>query len=142
MNEQKDHGPLLDPMDSDAIDEYLEALYESNATLEAGQTMADIKLDRSQIRKLENLVMSTRRFSEIINHIKNQAGKDINKKQWPQIADTLLKQLCEIEEKAREIGKNDFAKIIEIKKYLARGWVKQIVAHYFFAMLKKGEDER
>jgi hypothetical protein len=141
MNEQRNIGPLLDTMDLGAIDEYLEALYESKATLNAGQTMANIKLDRSQIRKLENLVMSTRRFSEIINHIKNQAGKDIKKKKWPQIADTLLNQLGEIENKAKEIGKDDFAKIIEVKKRLARGWVKQIVAHYLFAQLKKGEDD-
>lgn len=141
MEVQRAFEPLLDQADLLAIDEYLETLYESNATQNAGQTMATIKLDRSQIRKLENLVMSTRRFSEIINHIKNQTGKDIKKKKWPQIADTLLNQLAEIENKAQEIGKNDFAKIIEAKKRIARGWVKQIVAHYLFAMLKNGEDE-
>jgi hypothetical protein len=141
MCEQRDDRPVLDSTDLGAIDKYLETLYESKKTLNAGQTMADVKLDNSQIRKLENLVMSTRRFSEIINHIKNQAGKDIKKKQWPQIADTLLNQLNELEQKAQEIGKNDFSKIIEIKKHLARGWVKQIVAHYLFAKLKQGDNE-
>ena len=136
--------PLLSLEILKEIDLHLEALYESKATIDIGQKMADIKSDtkqfNTQIRNLENLVMSTKRFSEIINFIKNQTGKD-KKGQWPLIADILLNQLEELEDKAREIGKDNPGITFEVKKHLARGWVKQIVAHYFFADSKKKKDK-
>jgi len=130
--------PLLSLEILKKIDLQLEALYESKATIDIGQKMADVELKSSQIRNLENLVMSTRRFSEIINFIKNQTGKD-KKGKWLLIADTLLHQLEDMEDKAREIGKDNPSITFEVKKHLARGWVKQIVAHYFFADLKREE---
>jgi hypothetical protein len=59
--------PILNPETLKAIDLHLEALYESKTTIDIGQKMADVELKSSQIRNLENLVMSTKRFSEIIN---------------------------------------------------------------------------
>ena len=131
---------VLTPETLRAIDLHLEALYESKTTINIGQKMADVELKSSQIRNLENLVMSTKRFSEIINFIKNQTGKD-KKGKWPLIADTLLHQLEALEDKAREIGKDNPGITFEVKKHLARGWVKQIVAHYFFADSKKKKDK-
>lgn len=130
--------PVLSPETLKAIDLHLEALYESKTTIDIGQKMADVEFKSSQIRNLENLVMSTKRFSEIINFIKNQTGKD-KKGKWTLIADTLLHQLEDLEDKAKEIGKDNPSIIFEVKKRLARGWVKQIVAHYFFADLKRKE---
>ena len=133
-------GPVLSPEILKAIDLHLEALYESKRTIDIGQKMADVELRSSQIRNLENLVMSTRRFSEIINFIKNQTGKD-KKGKWPMIAGCLLHQLEELENKAREIGEDNPGIIFEVKKQLARGWIKQIVAHYFFVDLKREEEK-
>lgn len=132
--------PILNPETLKAIDLHLEALYESKTTIDIGQKMADVELKSSQIRNLENLVMSTKRFSEIINFIKNQTGKD-KKGKWPLIADVLLHQLEALEDKAREIGKDNPGITFEVKRQLARGWVKQIVAHYFFADSKKKKDK-
>ena len=132
--------PVLSPETLKAIDLHLEALYESKSTIDIGQKMADVELKSSQIRNLENLAMSTRRFSEIINFIKNQTGKD-KKGRWPLIVDSLLHQLEDLENKAREIGKNNPGITFEVKRQLARGWVKQIVAHYFFADSKKKKDK-
>lgn len=130
--------PVLSPETLKAIDLHLEALYESKTTIDIGQKMADVELKSSQIRNLENLVMSTKRFSEIINFIKNQTGKD-KKGKWLLIADTLLHQLEDMEDKSREIGKDNPGITFEVKRQLARGWIKQIVAHYFFADLKREE---
>ena len=130
--------PVLSLETLNAINLQLEALYDSKKTINIGQKMADVELKSSQIRNLENLVMSTKRFSEIINFIKNQTGKD-KKGKWLLIADTLLHQLEELEDKAKEIGKDNPGIIFEVKKRLARGWVKQIVAHYFFADSKRKE---
>jgi hypothetical protein len=128
--------PVLSPKTLKAIDLHLEALYESKTTIDIGQKMTDVELKSSQIRNLENLVMSTKRFSEIINFIKNQTGKD-KKGKWLMVADTLLHQLEDLEDKANEIGKDNPGITFEVKKRLARGWVKQIVAHYCFADLKR-----
>lgn len=123
-----------------AIDHHLEELYESKVPQMVAQKMVDANLQTSQVRGLENLVMSTRRFSEIINYIKNQSGKD-RKGQWTHFVDELLHQLEDLEIKAKGIGKSNPSVVLEIKRRLARGWVKQIVAHYFFShSLKKEED--
>ena len=138
METQNLNLTILDPETIKAIDLHLEALYETKVTQLIGQKMVRAKLYPSQIRGLENLVMSTRRFSEIINYIKNQAGKD-RKGQWPEVVEDLLKQLEGLEGKATEIGKDDPATILEVKKRLAKGWVKQIVAHYLFTVSLEGE---
>jgi hypothetical protein len=140
MQPQNQVLPLLDIQTIKAIDLHLEEIYETEATQMLGKKMVQVGLKSSQVRGLENLVMSTRRFSEIVNYVKNQAGKD-SKGQWPQIVNELLKQLEQLEGKAKEIGKGDPGLILEIRKRLARGWVKQIVAHYLFIASFHGEDE-
>ena len=89
-------------------------------------------LQTSQARGLENLTVSTSRFSEIINYIKNQAGKSAKGKGWNIFAEKMLLKLKVIENKAREIGGNDPGTVLEVKLGLARGWVKQVVAHYLY----------
>jgi hypothetical protein len=117
-----------------AIDLFLESIYP--ASINTGKMLAEIDLKKSQARGLETIVASVSRFSEIINYIKNQAGKD-TKNQWPGIAVVMLAQLESIEKKAIEIGGNDTAKTIEIKLKMARGWVKQIIANYLYAKMEK-----
>ena len=41
----------------------------------------------TQIRNLENLIYSTRRYSEIYNFIENQTGKDNNKRTWNKVTE-------------------------------------------------------
>ena len=135
------------------VDLYLEKLYknsgesgdsEESETIRMGRRMADIKLKKTQIRGLQNMTFSTSRFSEIVNYIKNKAGKDEKKQNWFRIANDLLQQLDGLEQEARRIGKNDPELILDVKLRLARGWVKQIVSHYLYARLLKeggGGDE-
>ncbi len=126
------------------VDLYLEKLYkksgesgdsEKSETIRMGRRMADIGFDKTQVRSLQNMTFSTSRFSEIVNYIKNQAGKDEKKQNWFRIANDLLQQLDDLEQEASRIGKNDPELILDVKLRLARGWVKQIVSHYLYARL-------
>lgn len=124
-----------------AIDLELEAIYENGKPQNLGRLMVDVKLGSSQIRGLETLALSTRRFSEIINYIKNQAGKD-RKNQWSKIVDEVLGQLYQLEKRAKEIGGEDPGLVLDVKIRLARGWAKQVVSHYLFQdSLKKDKQD-
>ena len=123
---------IFDPETLRAIDLFLESIY--SESIKTGNKMAERGLEKAQARGLETIVTSVSRFSEIINYIKSQAGKD-RENRWPEIARLMLEQLALIEKKAIEIGQNDAARIIEIKLKMARGWAKQVVAHYLYSKL-------
>jgi len=137
MESQAAQAPVLEPETLKQIDDYLEAIYPES--MNAGSKLAWLNFTNSQIRGLETLVLSVTRFSEIMNYIKNQAGKD-KRGQWSQAAPSLLEQLESIERQAGEIGKEEPWKILDIKMRLARGWAKQVVAHFFYASLSRKED--
>ncbi|MDA3898203.1 MAG: hypothetical protein PF482_18870 [Desulfobacteraceae bacterium] len=116
-----------------SIDLFLEDFYDQ--AIKTGKKMAESGLKKTQLRGLETIITSASRFSEIINYIKSQAGKD-TKGQWPETARLMLEQLDLIEKKAIEIGDNNTAKTFEIKLKMARGWAKQVVANYLYSMLE------
>jgi delta 1-pyrroline-5-carboxylate dehydrogenase len=94
------------------IDVYLEKLYEKNYTTgkenNLGKLMAETGLGSSQVRGLEQLTFSSTRFSQVINYIKNQAGKEKKEKsQWTKIAPKLINQLGELEQEAYIIVNKD-----------------------------------
>ncbi|MCP5109099.1 MAG: hypothetical protein GY950_37300 [bacterium] len=114
------------------IDLFLEEIYPDSEKMGEKMAKREAALQTSQARGLENLTVSTSRFSEIINYIKNQAGKSARGKGWNIFAEEMLLKLKVIENKAREIGGNDPGTVLEVKLGLARGWVKQVVAHYLY----------
>ena len=118
------------------IDLFLEALYEGGHTRKAGQQMVDSNMKSSQVRGLENLIVATTRFSEIINYIKNQVGK--NRPEWEQAGPLLLNQLHQLEQEAERLVANNAAVRLETKLELARGWARQVVAHYLYGAKSKG----
>lgn len=133
MNKQTPMPPVLDNRIRRAIDVYLEDFYEKGRSKDAGEQMARVKLTMAQVRGFETLAASTPRFSEIINYIKNQAGKEPKAKgQWGQVAPGLLSQLEDLEKKAMELGDKDPEKVAPIKLKLARAWAAQVVTHYLF----------
>ena len=118
------------------IDVFLEKFYPLSQ--KAGQTLAEMHMEKAQVRSLENIVVSTRRFSEIINFIKNQAGKEKKDNKWGKAADLLLEQLDQIEQQAKNLAKGDPVKALEIKMYASRGWIRQVVAHYLYKKNRMG----
>lgn len=116
-----------------AVDLYLEEFYPRS--VEAGrQIAANNAFKKSQIRGFERIVLSAVRFSQIINFIKNRAGKDRNV--WGDAAALLLPQLTDLETKAVELAQGDVETILKIKLLLARGWAAQVVAHYLYAKIE------
>ncbi|KPA19004.1 hypothetical protein MHK_000782 [Candidatus Magnetomorum sp. HK-1] len=117
------------------IDLYLEEIYEVDKKAEPekniAKKMVDLKLKTTQVRSLQTLANSASRFSEIINYIKNQAGKD-NNNQWIIVGPLLLNKLDLLEKEARNIAGNRFSEILEVKLRLARQWIKQVVVNYLY----------
>lgn len=123
-----------------SIDLFLEDFYPQSKL--AGQELKQARMDHTQVRGLENLVVSTRRFSEILNYIKNQAGKSSNAaKKWQKVAGLLLNQLATLENKGKELGDEDPELIMESKLRLARGWIKQVVSQYLFLNVRSELEE-
>lgn len=129
MTNQTTSIPVLAPETLREIDLFLEEFYPQSKN--AGNEMTLVDLRNNQIRGLETLITSASRLSEIINYIKNQAGKD-KKNTWSKIAPLLLDQLGLLKAKAKEIGKEDPANTLDIKMKLARGWAKQVVTHFLY----------
>ena len=129
MTNQIISNPVLEPETLREIDLFLEEFYPQSKN--AGNEMARAELGSSQIRGLETLITSASRLSEIINYVKNQAGKD-KKNTWSKIAPLLLDQLDLLEAKAKELGKEDPANTLDIKMKLARGWAKQVGTHFLY----------
>ncbi len=97
MTDSGEHSFIIPPEIIEEIDVYLEGFYSKSKT--AAEELVKASLTPTQVRALEKIVCSSTRFSEIINHIKNQAGKDKTKR-WMQVASLLLGQLEELEAKA------------------------------------------
>ena len=131
MENRKTAMPVLDVEVSRKIDDCLEEIYPDSMI--AGNKMAYLDFTNSQIRGLETVVASVTRFSEIVNYVKNQAGKD-KRGRWPDAAPLLLEQLESLESKAREIAGNGPEIVLDVKMRLARGWAKQVVAHCLYAL--------
>ena len=134
MAESQSPKRILELDDLGRIDRLLESLYPESVRLAAKM----VGLETSQVRKLQTLVTSTTRFSEILNFVKNQAGKrNKTAREWVKVAPQMIRQLEEFEEKARTIEENNPEKILAIKLRLAHGWVKQLVAHYLYVKPQK-----
>ncbi|MCR4289101.1 MAG: hypothetical protein NUV86_02425 [Candidatus Scalindua sp.] len=127
------------------INLFLEEFYPESK--KAADAMVEVKLKSAQARGLETLVATTTRFSEIINYVKRQTGKDNKKDNWAKtlkkqgndpdikLGTKLIKQLEKLEEQAESISKeDDVANCLDIKLRLARGWVTQVVCHYLYGM--------
>jgi len=91
------YDAIILPEIIEEIDVYIEEFYAKSKI--AAEEMVRVGLTASQVRLFEKIVSSTTRFSEIINHIKNQAGKDKTRR-WMEVASLLLSQLDELEAKA------------------------------------------
>ncbi len=137
MSANEPLSPALDAETLKKVDMFLEDFYPF--AKQAGNLMSEVKLGKTQVRGMETFIASASRFSQIINYIKNRAGKD-REKTWINIARDLLDQLDQLETRAKELGKNNPAVILDIKMKLARGWANQVVSQYLFADALKEEE--
>lgn len=130
-------SPELSRKTLNEIDLFLEDFYPKSR--DAGIQLAECGMKNNQVRGLENIIVSTTRFSEILNYVKNQAGKEKNDNQWRTVAPTILAQFDELEEKAFQMADENASERLQIKLQLVKGWARQMVAHYLYEKLSKGE---
>jgi len=123
-------APLLSAKTLKSIDLFLEDYYPKAS--EAGEKISACRMDKTQVRGLENLIVSATRFSEVINYIKNQVGKEREKNKWKEVGPMLLSQLQDIEIKAGDIAGDNPMERLDVKLRLLRGWARQVVAHYLY----------
>lgn len=126
---QKFNTKTISPGIVKAIDVFLEGYY--SRSIEAAEIMVKSDLGKAQVRGLETLTATTSRFSEIINYVKRQTGKD-TKNEWTKLGPKLISQLEDLEKKAEELSKDNVDSCLDIKLLLARGWVNQVVCHYLY----------
>lgn len=126
---QKCNTKTISPDIVKAIDIFLEEYY--TRSKEAAEIMVKFDLGKAQVRGLETLTATTTRFSEIINYVKRQTGKD-TKNEWTKLGPKLISQLEDLEKKAEELSKDNVDSCLDIKLLLARGWVNQVVCHYLY----------
>lgn len=84
----------------------------------------------TQIRNLQQVVSSARRFADIEDFIKNQMGKSGNK-EWRKVGDHVLSELKTLRTASTEIAAvaNE---AMAVRLRLARGWVRSVVSEYLY----------
>lgn len=119
-----------------AIDLYLDEFYPE--AIAASNELAAAGLLNKDIHAFASVISTAARFSQVINFIKNQAGKDVTHK-WTRVAPFLLDQLDLLEAKAIHLGNEKAAVTLEIKMKLAKGWAKQVITHFLYKTSIKKE---
>lgn len=86
----------------------------------------------TQIRNLQQIVVSARRLSDVEDFVKNQAGKTTQAAQyWRKVAARVLEHLKLLRDQANKPATDDSQRL-QLRLHLARGWVRAVVGAYLF----------
>jgi hypothetical protein len=86
----------------------------------------------TQVRNLQQIVVSATRFADIEDFIKNQMGRHTAvASQWRAIGDDLLSHLEVLRNKAGELTQDEPQRRL-IRLHLARGWINAVVSAYLY----------
>ncbi len=136
-------NPQLTPELIQQADSFLDTNQQHQAAIQLGERMFEIfKSDKegrvsSQIRNLQQIVVSATRFADIEDFVKNQMGRNAGAyKEWRQVGDEVLQQLEGLRGAANS-WTNDEGQRLLLRLYLARGWVRAVVGAYLYAKAQK-----
>jgi hypothetical protein len=104
---------------------------------------ADEKSGRisTQVRNLQQVVVSATRFADIEDFVKNQMGKKSSASEdWKKVGEEVLRQLNELRTWAAGQAFSDAGQELLLRLHLARGWVRAVVAAYLYAKALKEKD--
>jgi hypothetical protein len=91
----------------------------------------------SQLRNLQQMVISATRFADIEDFVKNQMGRNAGAyREWRQVGNDILRQLGELREAADRFTPAPGQALL-LRLYLARGWVRAVVGAYLYAKAQK-----
>ena len=124
-------------------DSFLDKDQQHQAAIRLGERMYDTfgsdKDGRvsSQIRNLQQIAVSTTRFADIEDFVKNQMGRNTGAyQQWRQVGDEVLKQLDALRQEANRMTKDE-GQCLLLRLYLARGWVRAVVGAFLYRKAQK-----
>lgn len=96
----------------------------------------------TQIRNLEQMVISATRLCDIEDFVKTQMGREGQvADKWREVGDTVLEALQKLRNKANEIGPDESARFL-LRLHLARGWIRAVVGGYLYEKASKELEAR
>jgi hypothetical protein len=119
-----------------AADDYLDQEQQRKIFRERGEELYQVFRANegrvsTQVRNLQQIVISARRLSDVEDFVKNQMGKKSGAEDWRSVGDHLLKDLEQIRQQADKMAKEEPVRL-RLRIYLARGWVKAVVGNYMY----------
>lgn len=86
----------------------------------------------TQIRNLEQIVVSATRFCDIEDFVKNQMGREGKVgDDWRKAGDQVLEQLNELRTNANKLASSEPERLL-LRLHLARGWIRAVVGGYLY----------
>lgn len=92
----------------------------------------------TQVRNLQQITRSARRFADIEDFVKNQMGKGTGK--WPSIGEDVLKQLRVLRRESRTMSEDSVQQFL-LRLHLARGWAYAVVSEYLYQVAHSQMEE-
>ena len=90
----------------------------------------------SQIRNLQQITCSAKRFADIEDFVKNQMGKEKKDQlRWRKLGDDVLVALEELRNKSQQLD-TDPANQMALRLRLARCWVRAVVSQYLYKVAR------
>lgn len=127
---------VTNPIVLRAVNHYLDEHLEQHEKV--GEIFKRKKFPTSQVRNLQHIVFTATRFTAITNFVKNQIGKDSDKKYWASrengamVGEIVLEALDTLRKQAEKIAVEFNDSPYNVALHLTRGWVEQVVTHYLF----------
>ena len=86
----------------------------------------------TQIRNLQQIACSARRFADIEDFVKNQMGKEKgNSRKWRSVGPEVLQQLGDLRQASQQADADEEQRFLLRLQY-ARGWVRAVVGEYLY----------
>lgn len=136
-------NPQLTPELIQQADSFLDTDRQHQAAIRLGERMYDVFMEQNkkrgmtQIRNLQQIVVSATRFADIEDFVKNQMGRNAGAYlQWRQVGDEVLRQLEALRQAAYGMTKDE-GQCLLLRLYLARGWVRAVIGAFLYRKAQK-----
>ena len=93
----------------------------------------------TQVRNLQQIACSARRFADIEDFVKNQMGK--GNRNWRALGRDVLQQLGQLRDHSQTLA-DDSEDQLAVRLRLARGWVRTVVGEYLYQLALKEMGDR
>ena len=93
----------------------------------------------TQVRNLQRIACSARRFADIEDFVKNQMGK--GNRNWRALGRDVLQQLGQLRDYSQTLA-DDSEDQLAVRLRLARGWVRTVVGEYLYQLALKEMGDR